>query len=54
MNYRNIIQLLKEFDYDRNSKDSLIDFLSLMLHYLDEIPTPLFTAENCTIEEIKE
>lgn len=54
MNYRNIIQLLKEFDYDKNSKESLIDFLSLMLHYLDEIPTSLLTPENCNIEEIKD
>ena len=36
MNYENIIQLLKEFDYDRNSKESLIDFLLIILHYLDE------------------
>lgn len=36
MEYKNIIQLLKEFDYDKNSKESLIDFLLIILHYLDE------------------
>lgn len=54
MDYINIIQLLKDFDYGRNSKDSIIDFLSLMLHYLDDIPRPLFTPENCVMEEIED
>lgn len=35
MEYENIIKLLKEFDYDKNSKESLIDFLLIILHYLE-------------------
>lgn len=37
MEYSNIIKLLKEFDYDKNSRESLVDFLLIILHYLEEI-----------------
>ena len=36
MEYENIIKLLKEFDYDKNTKRSLIDFLLIILHYLED------------------
>jgi hypothetical protein len=36
MNYETIKILLQEFDYDKNSKEDLIEFLELCLYNLKE------------------
>lgn len=35
MSYEEVLKLLQEFDYNKNDKESLINFLKVMLYYLE-------------------